>query len=331
MSAATVAAIAAPIIGGMIGNSQAQGDRDRADKLSQRTLEIIQGIRIPSPEEQRIVLAELKSAGMYTPQLEEALTLQASKMNDISTDPRLKQAQMNALMKLQEISDNDGLTMQDKAQLGQIQNEVNANLKGNTDAIQQNMAARGMSGGVGELVSKQLAAQQAANRNSQQGLDVASMAQQRALQALMNGGQMAGQMQQTDFNQQSQVAQANDAISKFNTMNQQDVRSRNTSNQNDARKYNLGNQQRIDDANVGLRNQEQIYNKELEQKYYENQMNKVAAMSGEFGGQTNRADASAQRTAEMWAGVGSGLGKGAAAYDQKSIEDERLAKWGRKY
>ena len=85
-----------------------------------------------------IVLEELKSAGMYTPEMDEALKLDDSKMNDISTDPRLKQAQMNALMKLQEISDNDGLTMQDKAQLGQIQNEVNSNLKGNTDAIQQN-------------------------------------------------------------------------------------------------------------------------------------------------------------------------------------------------
>lgn len=331
MSFAAVAAIAAPIIGGAIGNQQAQGDRDRANQLSQRTIDIINGIRIPSPEEQRLVLAELKSAGMYTPEMDEALKLDDSKMNDIQTDPRLKQAQMSALMKLQEISDNDGLTMQDKAQLSQVQNEVNANLKGNTDAIQQNMAARGMSGGVGELVSKQLAAQQAANRNSQQGLDVASMAQQRALQALMNGGSMANQMQQTDFNQQSQVAQANDAISKFNTMNQQDVRSNNTANKNDAQKYNLGNQQRIADTNAGISNQQQMYNKELNQQYYQNQMDKAAAMSGQYANQANRADASAQRTAEMYAGVGSGLGKGAAAYNQQSVEDERLAKYGRKY
>lgn len=331
MSAALAGSILAPIAGGLIGNHLAQGDRERANELSQKSLEILNGIRIPTPEEQRIVLAELKSVGMYTPEIDEALTLQASKMNDVSTDPRLKQAQMNALMKLQEISDNDGLTMQDKAQLSQVQNEVNSNLKGNTDAIQQNMATRGMSGGVGELVSKQLAAQQAANRNSQQGLDVASMAQQRALQALMNGGQMAGQMQQTDFNQQSQVAQANDAISKFNTMNQQDVRSNNTANKNDAQKYNLGNQQRIADTNAGISNQQQMYNKELNQQYYQNQMDKAAAMSGQYANQANRADASAQRTAEMYAGVGSGLGKGAAAYDQKSSEDERLAKYGRKY
>ena len=125
MSAAMIASIAAPVVGGILGNSMSQGDRDKASQLSQQAMEVIQGIRIPTPEEQRLVFEELKSVGLYTPQLAEAINQNASKMNDIQSDPRLKQAQMSALLKLQGISDNDGLTAQDKAQISKIQNQNN--------------------------------------------------------------------------------------------------------------------------------------------------------------------------------------------------------------
>lgn len=328
MSAA-VGAFLAPVLGGIAGNVLSQGDRDKASRLSQQAYDVVSGVRVPSPEELRIVLEELKTVGMYSPQLEEAITLQSSKMNEVATDPRLKEAQMSALQKLQQISDEGGLTMQDKAQLSQIQNEVNSNLKGNVDAVTQNMATRGMSGGMGELVSKQIAVQQSANRNAQQGMDVAAMAQQRALNALMQGGTLANQMQTTDFNQQSKVAEANDAISKFNSMNQQDVRSRNTQNLNSAQKSNLSEAQRISDANVTNRNAQQTYNKQLEQDYFNNQMKKAATLSGQSNNLADQATSAANRTAGMYAGIGSAIGQGASAYNQQQTEDERLAKYGR--
>lgn len=330
MSAALIAGIAAPVIGGIIGNSASQGDRNKAARLSQLAFDVINGTRIPSPEEQRLVMEELKSAGMYTPQLEEAIVLQSSKMNDIQLDPRLKQAQLNALNNLQEISDNNGLTAIDKAKLSTIQNESNANLKGNVDAIQQNMATRGMSGGMSELVSKQIAAQQSANRTSQQGLDVAAMAQQRALQALMQGSDLAGQMSTQSFNQQAQVAQSNDAISKFNAMNQQEVRSNNVTNNNNAQKYNLANEQDLSNRNTQTRNQAQQYNKELQHQFYEDQLKKNSMLSGQYNNLAADSTAKANRTAQMWAGVGSAIGQGASAYGQQQTEDERLAKYGKK-
>lgn len=329
MSAAIISA-AAPVVGGLIGNSLSQGDRDNASQLSQLAFDIINGTRIPSPEEQRLVIEELKSAGMYTPQMEEAIQLGSSKMNDIQIDPRLKQAQLGALNKLQEISDNGGLTAVDKAQLSKITNENNTNLKGNVDAITQNMATRGMSGGMSEMVSKQLAAQQSANRASDQGLDVAAQAQQRALQALMQGSDLAGQMSTQSFNQQSQVAQSNDAISKFNAMNQQDVRSKNVSNSNDAQRINLANEQDINNKNAQLRNQTQQYNKELQHQFYEDQLKKNSLLSGQYNNLAGQATDKANRTAQMWAGVGSAIGQGASAYNQNQIDDERLAKYGKK-
>jgi len=54
-------------------------------------------------------------------------------------------------------------------------------------------------------------------------LDVSAQAQSRALQALMQGGQLGGQIRQQDFGEQSEKAQAQDAINRFNTANRQQV------------------------------------------------------------------------------------------------------------
>ena len=91
------------------------------------------------------------------------------------------------------------MTATDKARLAQIQGDENANLRGQQGAIMQNLATRGMSGGMSEMVARQLAAQGEANRMAQQGLDVKAQAEQRALDALMKQGQLGGQIQQQDL------------------------------------------------------------------------------------------------------------------------------------
>ena len=223
------------------------------------------------------------------PTLEQAVTLGPSEMQGIALDPRLQQAQMQALGKLQEITENDGQDAQSKADNARLVQNVNSNLKGNTQAIQQNMAVRGLSGGMSELVGKQMAAQEAANRQAQLEMDINAQAQQRALSALMNQGQMAGQMENASFNQQAQRAQAGDAISRFNAQNLQNVRHSNVDNQNRSQEFNIKNQQRLNEANTDMRNRAKEFNTNgLAQQNYENQMRKaggIAAQRNEMGRQ----------------------------------------------
>lgn len=79
----------------------------------------------------------------------------------------------------------------------------------------------------------------------------------------MNQGQLAGSMQQNDFNRQLQKANNQDAISRFNAQNQQQVMSNNVGYKNNAQQINAQNQQNVANQNTDLNNQAQQYNLNL--------------------------------------------------------------------
>ncbi len=207
---------------------------------------------------------------LQNPELETSVNLGQSAMQGISLDPKTRQAQMNALAKFQDISNAGGKDAQFLSQANQLQNDVNQNLQGNTGAIQQNLATRGLSGGMSEMVQKQLAAQQSANRQASMGLDLNAQAQQRALAALTAGANLGGQINSQDFNQQAQQATAADAINKFNATNQQQVQHNNVTANNANNLYNnqVANTQMGN--NVGIKNNAQQYNLNLPQQQYNN-------------------------------------------------------------
>lgn len=214
------------------------------------------------------------------PELESAINLGPSAMEGINLDPRLRNAQMDALSQLQGISAAGGKDAQFMADAARLQNDVNANLRGNTGAIQQNLATRGLSGGMTEMLSRQQAAQAAANQQAQSGLDINAQAQQRALSALMNSANLGGQMESRQFQQQSDVANARDMINRFNAQNQQNVNQRNIGSRNEAQRYNAGQQQNIADQNVGLKNETQRYNRNIPQTNFENQLRRAGMNLG---------------------------------------------------
>ena len=259
------------------------GSDDKSNDYYEQMLKQAQGIPLPVLKEMNPEL--YKSIIAMNPEMENAQMLGPSASEGISLDPRMKQAQMSALAKLQNITEGNGQDAQSMADNSRLQNNVNTNLQGNTQAIQQNMAARGMSGGGSEMVAKQMSAQSAANQQAQMGMDINAQAQQRALSALMNQGQLSNQISQTDFNQQNTKAQAQDSISRFNTQNMQNVNSANTQAKNAAQQLNASNLQNVGNKNVELNNQSQQYNANLGQRNFDNQMTKIGlgnkAMEGQ--------------------------------------------------
>lgn len=284
------------------------GKDDNSNDYYQKMLEAAQ--QIPLPELEKMYPELYKEVVKLNPELAQNVVLGSSAAEGISLDPRLQQAQMNALLKLQDISNNGGQDAQFKADAAKLQNEINSNLQGNTQAIQQNMAARGMSGGMSEMVNKQLAAQQAANRQAQMGIDIHAQAQQRALNALMNQGDLANQMSNTSFNQQNQIAQSKDAIAKFNAQNSQNVNLQNTQNKNAANEWNAQNKQNTANSNTALSNAAQEYNLGLAQQQFDNQMKKTGLMSDAYSSQAKN---SYQQAADQNAFLG-GLFNSAAKY-----------------
>lgn len=146
--------------------------------------------------------------------------LEDSLLSSFSTDPRLVQAQMDALAALQEITDAEGLTATDRARLEDINRQEATIERGNREAIMQNAAARGVGGSGLELADQLISGQESAGRRSAQGFDVAADAEKRALDAMMMSGQLSGDLRGQDFAEAQAKAQAQDLINQFNTQNQ---------------------------------------------------------------------------------------------------------------
>lgn len=138
-----------------------------------------------------------------------------SAFEKLKTDTRLAQAQYGALDKLGEYA-NGGLTLQDQATLNAAMGKVARQEGAGREAIRENMAARGTLGSGAELAMSLQNQQGAAERANQMGMDAAGRAQQRALDALISRGQMAGQIRGQEFNEGARAAEAKDLINRYN-------------------------------------------------------------------------------------------------------------------
>lgn len=275
------------------------------------------------------------------PEMEQAVNLGPSEMAGINTDPALRQAQLKALGKLQEVGDAGGRDAQFMANQGRLMSDVDSDVRGREGAIQQNLATRGMSGGMSELVQRNIAAQEGANRNAQAGMDLKAQAEQRALQAIMQSGQMAGQMQGQDFSQAAQKAQASDAISRFNAQNLQGVNTRNTGAKNASQEWNANTAQTVSGQNTGMKNQAQQYNLNLSQQRFDNQMKRAGAIAGGYQNEAARKDADRASDRQLVGGMinagamyatggaaAPALAAGNAKTSAVNYDDEQRKKWG---
>jgi len=296
---------------GLVGdilNVLGGGGNGEAQNINQQMLRDAQSI--PLPILQQYYPELYKQVVQLNPELDTAVNLGPSAMQGISTDPALKQAQMAALSKLMETGNAGGKDAQFIADQNRIQSDVNTNLQGQTGAIQQNMATRGMSGGMSEMVAKQMAAQQGANRQAQMEMDANAQAQQRALNALIQSGQLGGQMQAQDFGQKAQIASAADQIAKFNAANQQNVQSSNVAAKNNAQQFNATGAQNVANQNTQGNNQAKQYNLGLAQQNYDNEMKKRGLVTGAQSNLANSYQNEANSNRQFLGGL---IGAGATA------------------
>ncbi len=237
-------------------------------------------LQTPDIRDMELELEQLVSQGTLSPEEAQTIMLEKSEMNNITLDPKLKQAQMDALTQLQEIGSSGGLNAQSRARLAQIENQENAANRGSREALMNRFAAQGMGGSGLEMASQLQNQQDSAMRRSSRDLEIAALAEQQALDAIMKGGQLGGQIGAQEFGQQAQIAGANDAISRFNAQNSQQQINQNVAARNAAQAANLQNSQNIANQNVGLRNQQQASNKDLIQQKFQNELAKRGGQAG---------------------------------------------------
>lgn len=166
--------------------------------------------------------------------------LEGTAFDSVGTDPRLRQAQYDALDEMSRVGREGGMTAQDRARLAQIQQQTATADRGRRDAILQGMRSRGMGGSGSELLAQLQSAQAATDQSAMEGLNVEAMAEQRALDAMARAGQLGGQMRGQEFDEKSRIAQANDAFRQFNAANTQQARMFGANAQNQMAQFNAG-------------------------------------------------------------------------------------------
>lgn len=304
------------IASGLIGAASSASDRAAAQQAYQQTVNDLNAIGIPPEQAQQIALQRYQSAGNFNPNQEQGVQLGQSNMAGISTDPNYLAAQKQALSNLQQIGTDGGMTLSDRAQLEKSMGNVQAQERGARGAILQDAAQRGGYGSGSALASQLINSQGGANQAHSDALNIQAQAQARALQAIQGAGQLGSNLQQQEFGQKAQQAQAQDAINQWNAQNQQSLNTRNTGTTNSAQQYNLANQQNLMNSNTDTANKEQVYNQSLPQQYFQNQL-QVAGMKGNArAGQASNLQNNAQQTSNMWGGIGSSVAQGAGAVGQ---------------
>ena len=89
----------------------------------------------PNPADMQLQLEELVQQGTLSPQQAQAILLERSAMEDVTQDASTRQAQMEALAQLQDITSSGGLTATDRSKLNQIFSEQDTKNRGAREAI----------------------------------------------------------------------------------------------------------------------------------------------------------------------------------------------------
>ena len=192
--------------------------------------------------------------GKITPQEYTAQVQQASAAANIQVDPALLQQQSDTLAQLKNIADQGGLTATDKAQLNDIATKQGTIARGAREAATNSLASRGLAGSGAELLARSVADQGNVSASSKAGTDVAANAQQRALAALTQSGQLATQMQTNSFNQQKSQADAQNAINQFNAQLKSNQNAVNTAAANTAAQNAQNAQYNVQGTNIAQSN-----------------------------------------------------------------------------
>lgn len=298
------------IAGGALGllGGLFSGGKSEEQKAQEAAIEQLRQIEIATPEERRIILQKLEEIGQLTPEMLEAIELGPTAYEAVTTDPALRQAQMDALARYQRKVAEGGLDLEDRAALEEIKRETARAARGQEEAILQNMAQRGMGGAGAELAARLAGSQASADRASQLGLNVAAQAQRRMAENIANQAGLARNIQSDELARFQQLAQARDIRDRFNVQNRQTVQASNVQAQNLAKQQNLDYKRRIAEANIDAANRQAVIDRQARLDYLKDKADKSRSIAGQ-GIQVGAAsDASKKASDEGLASVIGGVG-----------------------
>lgn len=302
------------ILGGMTdfamaayGAQQAGKEREKAEAMLKAAYAEYEALGYPPDLSEKLAFEEMRQAGVLTPELEAEMKLGPSDMSKVQQNQEMLESRKKALGQLQERS-RTGMTPEERAQMNALTREADSSAEAKRQQIIQEAQARGIAGGGQELAGQYIASQSGANRAMQAAEQTGAIASRRALEALLSGSELAGQMGREQLALDTTKANASDLINKFNTQNAVERQARNVNRSNQAQALNLSEKQRLQDANVNTRNQEILRANEARRQNYMDNFTLASAKSNARMAQVEQQNNKAQQTANNWKNIAAGAG-----------------------
>lgn len=328
-----VGGAAANILSGAIGNIFSSGDKQKAFDLAEEAYQEIEAMGAPPDLAREIILEKYKQAGLYSPELEQAVDVGISEVSKIQEDPRLKEAQMNALGELEERG-KLGITAEERAEMNKVRRQAGQDIEGRRQRILSSFQERGLSTPGLELAAQLQNAQAGANLESENADRIAAEASRRALESIVSSGNLGSKIREQDFNIANSKAQAVDELNRFNVSQQIARQQRNIASKNEAQGRNLSEAQRIQDLNATQRNQELVRQRQAEEEKYRLGLEQAKSKANAKLGQAGLYGEKARDTASTIGGVGAGISQGISTIGNyqnyqnylESLKQRKLAK-----
>lgn len=306
-----IASVAAPIVGGLIGNMAASKDRKQQQAAIAQAVNELKSVGLPPDLSKEIIYQQFQQVGILTPQLEEDIDIAESEIAKIKEDPALRDTQMQALEMFKQQAQS-GMGAQERAALNEIRGQVAKDTEAKRQQIISDAQRRGQAGGGAELVAQLQATQGGADTASAQGDRLASMLAERIRQGAQDMSGAAQNLRSQDLGVEEMRARALDERNRFMEQNMMGRQTRNVGALNEAQRYNLSEQQRINEANINQANQEKLRQIAEQGNMYDRTLNYKSAISNAYTGQANQLQNQAQQKQQMWSGMGSAVGTGLA-------------------
>jgi len=266
-------------IGGLVAGDHSIAAADHQKNAIMQVIAKLDSVGMPPDQSAALVLAQFQQQGILTPQLEALVAASTSEFAKIKGDSSLRDTQIKALQQMSKYG-KAGLTPEERAQMNQSRQSVQRDLEAKNQQIAQEFQARGMGGAGQEMAQRLLASQAGADRASEEGDRISSLAQQRALQAIAQSSGMSGQLRGQDFSEDAARAEATDQMQRFNVQNQMALNQRNVQAANQAQAGNLANKQSISNENVSSANKEKYDQLNRQRQFWDNKLRYAQAYAG---------------------------------------------------
>lgn len=237
----------------------------------------LNNINVPTPQEMAVTLQQYVQQGLITPQQYQAAIQSSNPYNSISTNPANEAAQQQSLAALQQQIAGGGLDAIQKSNLLSTNNQLNASNQSYLNQVLSQAARQGNANSGATMGAALQGNAQARNQAYQQGMDSAAQAEAAKNQEIQSQATIGGQLQNEQYTQGANQAQAQQAMNTANQNAQNTAAQYNTTAANNAQGANLNAAQSIANANTDQSNSNALRNSNLQQQQFQDQVQQQTA------------------------------------------------------